>query len=406
MLKLEKDLKMLLPARNDIFCWLLNFVYLISFGRFDVFVYLNYIYFTNMSLDLENYHCTLGEHNAKRVIWIAFKNDEVLKQNLRNQLKVYWSATKKSWYTLDLKRHRELLGIPLEQVGQRIIGKIHSTNQVHFVRFRELLALKCYSHNTAQIYCAEFGHFLATLKHVDANSLDQERLRSYFVYCATVLKLKENHLNSRLNAIKFFYEKVMHRQRFFIDIPRPKKPSLLPKAIHKADIKKMFGVVQNPKHQLMLKLCYGLGLRVSEIVALKITDIDSKNMQVLIRQSKGKKDRYVNLPESILPQLRQYYKAFRPTEYLLEGQRGGAYTTRSVQAVFKKALKDAKINKAVGVHSLRHSYATHLLEAGTDISFIKELMGHNNIKTTMVYTKMANRLLAKIKSPLDDMGLA
>jgi site-specific recombinase XerD len=146
-----------------------------------------------------------------------------------------------------------------------------------------------------------------------------------------------------------------------------------------------------------------MGLRVSEIVNLKITDIDSGNMQVFIERAKGKKDRYANLPESILEQLRTYYKQYKPTKYLFEGQYGEQYSIRSAQQVFKTAMKKAKINKEVGIHGLRHSFATHLLENGTDIKFIQELLGHNDIKTTLRYTHVSEKSLKKIKSPLDNM---
>ena len=153
----------------------------------------------------------------------------------------------------------------------------------------------------------------------------------------------------------------------------------------------------------MLRLCYGMGLRVSEIVNIKITDVDSKNMQVFIERAKGKKDRYANLPESILKQLRTYFIEYKPKKYLFEGQYGGPYSIRSTQQVFKDALKRAKINKQVGIHGLRHSFATHLLENGTDIKFIQELLGHNDIKTTLRYTQVSEKSLKNIKSPLDLM---
>jgi site-specific recombinase XerD len=153
----------------------------------------------------------------------------------------------------------------------------------------------------------------------------------------------------------------------------------------------------------MLKLCYGMGLRVSEIVQLKITDIDSKNMQVFIERAKGKKDRYANLPESILAQLRTYFVAYKPKKYLFEGQYGDQYSIRSAQKVFSDALQKAKINKKVGIHGLRHSFATHLLEAGTDISFIQQLLGHNDLKTTLRYTHVSKKTIKSIQSPLDKL---
>ncbi|GAB3165188.1 hypothetical protein GCM10027291_07940 [Telluribacter humicola] len=146
-----------------------------------------------------------------------------------------------------------------------------------------------------------------------------------------------------------------------------------------------------------------MGLRVSEIVNLKITDIDSKKMQVFIERAKGKKDRYVNLPESILVQFRTYFKEYRPNKYLFAGQYGEQYSIRSVQKVFSTGLKRAGINKVVGIHGLRHSYATHLLERGTDISYIQNLLGHNDIKTTLRYTHVSKKSIQNIKSPLDTM---
>jgi site-specific recombinase XerD len=159
--------------------------------------------------------------------------------------------------------------------------------------------------------------------------------------------------------------------------------------------------VSNPKHLLMLELCHGMGLRVSEVVELKMTDIDSANMQVLISRGKEKKDRYVNPPESALGELRDYYHEHKPKKYLFEGQNGGKYSVRSLQKVFGNAMKKAKINKDVGIHSLRHSYATHLLENGTDISYIRQLLGPNDIRRTLVYAKVARKDLKKVTSPLD-----
>jgi site-specific recombinase XerD len=268
----------------------------------------------------------------------------------------------------------------------------------------ELLLLKAYSPNTIRTYCIEFSQLLYVLKDTPVNSLTPERLRSYFLYCIAKLKLSENMIHSRMNAIKFYFEHVLHCEKiFFVEIPRPQKKSLLPKVISKNDIVKLFAQVANPKHLLMLKLCYGMGLRVSEIVNLKITDIDSGRMLVHIESAKGKKDRYVTLPTSILDGLRNYYRIYHPKIYLFEGQYGGQYAIRSVQAVFKNAMRKAKINKSVGIHGLRHSYATHLLECGTDMFFIQKLLGHKDIRTTEIYAKVSNRQLCNIKSPLDDL---
>jgi site-specific recombinase XerD len=279
---------------------------------------------------------------------------------------------------------------------------IYPVNYNAVLRMVETLKLKGYSESTIRTYRYEFAQFLVALKSNSVENCDAEKVRSYLFYCHDHLKLAENTLHSRMNALKFYFEQVLHRDKlFFQDIPRPKKHSQLPKTIHASGIKKMFDVTTNLKHNTTLKLCYGMGLRLSEIVNLKINDIDSRNMQVFIERGKGKKDRYVNLPYSILEQLRAYYKIYRPKKYLFEGQDGGQYAKRSMQNVFKNALKKARINKQVGIHSLRHSYATHLLEQGTDIRFIQELLGHKDLKTTLIYTDVTNNSIRNIRSPLD-----
>jgi len=282
-------------------------------------------------------------------------------------------------------------------------AKIHTVNQSAILKMVELLKLKGYSSNTIKTYQNEFAQFLIALKNNPVNNCDSQKVRSYMLYCYEHLHLTENTLHSRLNALKFYFEQVLHREKFFVEIPRPKKHLILPKTIHQKDIKKMFTITTNLKHNTILKLCYGMGLRLSEIINLKVSDIDSRNMQVFIEKSKGKKDRYVNLPQSILDQLRMYYKVYRPKKFLFEGQDGGQYSARSVQKVFKNALQKAGINKQVGIHSLRHSYATHLLEQGTDIRFIQELLGHNNIKTTLIYTDVTDNSIRNVRSPLDNL---
>jgi site-specific recombinase XerD len=281
--------------------------------------------------------------------------------------------------------------------------KISDINKHALEQLRRELVLRGYSKNTQRTYCNEFKQFLQLLGNHDVNYMSNERIRSYFLYCADKLQLKNSQINSRYNAIKFYYEQVLKRNMLLINLPRPKRASQLPKHISTRDIKKLFSVVTNQKHALMLKLCYGMGLRVSEIVNLKVKDIDSGNMQVLIENGKGKKDRYVNLPESLLEDLRDYYKKYHPKKYLFEGQSSGKYSIRSVQNVFKSAMKKANINKDVGIHGLRHSYATHLLESGTDISYIQQLLGHSNIRTTLTYANVAQKSLKKVKSPLDNL---
>jgi site-specific recombinase XerD len=344
----------------------------------------------------------IARHKGKDVIFLRFAYEPELNEEVKSLVSAKWSASEKAWYVSDTAQYRKKFGLPPKPlISAEVLSKIHPVNQPALQSYVDALQLKAYSANTIITYRNEFVQLLYALKARPVSELSAAQLRSYFLYCIRALKLSENTLHSRINAVKFYVEQVIHREKFFFDIPRPKKPSILPKVISSTDIKKIFAAATNLKHNTMLKLCYGMGLRVSEIVNLKITDIDSVAMQVFIERAKGKKDRYVNLPESILTQLRDYYKAYRPKIYLFEGQYGGPYTTRSVQAVFKTALSKAGINKRVGVHGLRHSFATHLLENGTDMRFIQDLLGHNDIKTTLRYTHVSQQSLRKVISPLD-----
>jgi site-specific recombinase XerD len=359
-----------------------------------------------MSFNPQNYQFSLGEHRDKNVIFIHFQYNQQLQNELKDKFpSTKWSATKKCWYVTDVNSARKEIGFPPKtEMGKAVMSQIFPVNQAALKKMHELLLLKSYSPNTIRTYCTEFAQLLFLLKNISVDTLTPQRLRAYFLYCVKKIKLSENAIHSRMNAVKFYFEQVLKRDKFFFEeIPRPQKKSSLPKVISKADIAKLFSKVENPKHALMLKLCYGMGLRVSEIVNLKITNIDSKRMLVHIEAAKGKKDRYVTLPTSILEDLRNYYRTFRPKTYLFEGQYSGQYAIRSVQAVFKNAMQKAKINKSVGIHGLRHSYATHLLECGTDMYFIQKLLGHKDIKTTEIYAKVSNRHLQNVKSPLDDL---
>lgn len=351
--------------------------------------------------DITAYSTSSGEHKNKAVIWVKFEKNANLITALRNTVAAKWSASAKSWYIADTPANRILFKMPLENVVPPTWDQIHPVNRDAMLLYQNHLKLKGYSPNTLRTYTTEFAQLLYILKKKPVTSLTPERVKSYLLYCVETLQLSENQIHSRMNALKFYFEQVLHREKFFLNVPRPKKPSSLPQVLHKSEIIKMFDVTSNSKHRLMLKLCYGMGLRVSEVVRLQITHIDSKRMQVLVKQAKGKKDRYVHLPQTVLNELRAYYKMYKPRKYLFEGIIGGQYSIRSVQAVFKQAMKKAKIKKSVGIHSLRHSYATHLIEQGTNLIYIQKLLGHNSIKTTQRYTHVSNAGLTQVKSPLD-----
>jgi len=282
---------------------------------------------------------------------------------------------------------------------------IEPCNQAATTQMIQQLQLKGYSPSTIRTYVNELIQFLAALKNNPADSLGTERVKSYLHYCLVTLQLKEATLHSRLNALKFYYEQVLLKEKFFFEIPRPKKQLQLPKVISEEKIIDGLMAVQNIKHRSLLLLAYSAGMRVSEAVSLQITDINSDRMQIHIKSAKGKKDRVVTLSSTILTLLRQYYVLYKPKTWLFEGQYAGEHiSSRSAQQVFKSAYKKLGLPPNCSFHSLRHSFATHLLENGTDITYIQKLLGHNDIKTTLIYTKVSNRDSSKIESPLDKIA--
>lgn len=350
-----------------------------------------------------NWQATIIDHRGERRIGVTFDCNLDRISRIKKLSGARWSTTLKLWHLPYCAEYLERFEISKTSQDQKLVARIKPENQPALLRFNETLLLKGYSSNTRRTYQNEFLQYLSYLQDTPVANCNAEDVRDYILHCITTLKLSENTLHSRLNSLKFYFEKVQKLERFFVEIPRPKKQQLLPKVIHQEDLKKLFEKTTNLKHNTILKLSYGMGLRVSEIINIKISDIDSAAMQVCISQAKGKKDRYVNLPESILMQLREYYKNFTPSEYLFEGQYGGKYSIRSAQQVFKNALLNANLNKKVGIHSLRHSYATHLLENGTDVRFIQELLGHKDIRTTLLYTNVSDKSIRNIKSPLDSL---
>jgi site-specific recombinase XerD len=295
-----------------------------------------------------------------------------------------------------------------KQVGVYQSSKIQPVNAHVLPALQQRLKLKAYSASTIKTYLNEMSQLLQIINTIPADELTPEHLRRYLVYCYEKLKLTENTLHSRINALKFYYEQVLKRERFFWEIPRPKKQNLLPQIFNQDEIASIINSVTNKKHKTMLMLSYSAGLRVSEVVVLKTYNIDSKRMTIFINQAKGKKDRIVTLSPVLLVMLRDYALKYKPDKkgYLFEGSSKGApYSTRSLQEVLQGAKMKAGIMKPGSIHSLRHSFATHLIERGTDVTMIQKLLGHNDLKTTLRYLHTSNKDLLKIISPLDDLAL-
>lgn len=266
--------------------------------------------------------------------------------------------------------------------------------------------LKGYSPSTRKAYVQAFTAFMLYLDGTPPEDVDKRRIEDYLLCLAKERRCSEAAVHGAMNAIKFYYEAVLRRPKEWLDIYRPKKPEQNPRFFNKEEVAAIINATANLKHKAILMLCYSAGLRVSEAVSLRVRHVDSQRMCLYIEGAKGKKDRVAPLSPVLLVLLREYARQYRPSDFLFAGEKPGApYSTRSVQLILDAAKKKAGVMKPGSVHALRHSFATHLLDKGTDVVMIQKLLGHNDIKTTLRYLHVTNRDLLGIQSPLDDLDL-
>ena len=260
-----------------------------------------------------------------------------------------------------------------------------------------------YSDNTQKTYLHYLGLFCDQFNKLDINQINTRQIETFFYDLIQNNQLSYSAQSQYINAIKFYYEKVLGKPNAVYKLSRPRKPETLPKILSKNEIKKILDVTSNIKHKCIITLLYSAGLRRSELINLKVKDLDSERMVITINGSKGKKDRVTLLSSKILNLLREYYKEYKPEIFLIEGEKGGKYSATSISKILKKSASKAGIKKNVTPHMLRHSFATHLLEQGTDLRYIQELLGHNSSKTTEIYTHVSKKAIDKIVNPIDDI---
>jgi integrase/recombinase XerD len=262
------------------------------------------------------------------------------------------------------------------------------------------LELKRYANNTVKTYVQCFEKFINAQKETDLLHVNEQDVELYLQKMIQEKK-SNSYVNQMINSIKFYYEVVKQMPNRFYSVERPFKEHTLPKVLSKQEVKDIIEATSYIKHKCILSLMYSSGLRIGELLALKPEDIDSKRMLVRVNQGKGNRDRLTLLSEKVLIDLRIYYKECRPKNWLFESPSGDKYSTTSVARILTQARKTVGIQKHVNPHMLRHSFATHLLEAGTDLRYIQTLLGHKSSKTTEIYTHVATNTFAVIKNPLD-----
>ena len=266
------------------------------------------------------------------------------------------------------------------------------------------LKIRRYSESTCKTYISMFKKFLRHTYPMPIHQLGQEVVMTYLKHLVLNMKVSSAYQNQSINAIKFYFEQVLGHDKTIYEFDRPLKAKQLPKVLSQHDVQKILNTVKNIKHKAILSTIYGCGLRISECISLRIEDIDSDYNRIWVRNAKGRKDRLTLLPDSLLIILRAYFIAYRPNKWLFEGPKGDQYTASSIRKVFGRAKDAAKIRKPATVHTLRHSFATHLLESGTNLRYIQKLLGHASSKTTEIYTHVSESSLTNITSPLDSIN--
>lgn len=358
------------------------------------------------------------EHKGATQIGINFPYNFELKNYIKSLKGVTWSQSHKRFYIAFSAENKRLLYDHLRAKGHFVVvpklkkpvvktgkGKNETVNltpenKKALHKYVSYLRGKRYSESTVRTYYSFVLKFMNFLK-VEISNIEARNIEVFIEKVIAKQKYSISSHRQCISAIKHFIELFELEKIQVEQLKMPKKDQNLPNVLAKEEIIRILQATQNLKHRAILALIYSAGLRIGELLQLKLKDIDLERRQIHIIQSKGRKDRYALLAESFLPLLHNYINTYQPTEYFVEGANGGPYTAESVRAFLKRSCKRAGIKKKVSPHTLRHSFATHMMENGIGIRHIQELLGHSKPETTMVYTHIARKDLMQLQSPLD-----
>ena len=365
----------------------------------------------------------LTKHKGQQIVLLKFNYNPKLIGLIKQLPGAKWSSTHKAFYTVYTpgieKQVESIVGAEtlinkdefyqkLEQIKKDVPGIkdkiIEGDTALKIEKFKNWMQSRRYSENTIGTYTDALKTFLKFYAHKALSEITNEDIIHFNNQYILANKLSASFQNQVVNAVKLFFRTVQNKTIDVDIIHRPKRSHPLPNVLSKGEIKEILEAHTNIKHKAMLSLIYACGLRRSELLNLKPNNIDSNRGLLIIKEAKGKKDRIAPISDKMISLLREYYKVYKPVNWLFEGQnKGEQYTAESLQNVLKQALTKVKNTKPVTLHWLRHSYATHLLEAGTDLRYIQELLGHKSSRTTEIYTHVSTKSVQKIKSPFDDL---
>ncbi|MCG1037065.1 site-specific tyrosine recombinase/integron integrase [Polaribacter sargassicola] len=351
------------------------------------------------------------EYKKIPVLLVKFDYNNNLINLIRKIPDATWSRTLKSWYFKDnkenldlvLKTFKAITNIDSSKLSQKNNFKRNLTEDQKQLlnNFYLYLKGKRYSQSTIQTYT----FFVADFINFNTKTILEELTNRHVELFIERVFIERNYSVSSqrqfISALKIFINFYPSTKINDLVLERPKKSRKLPNVLSQEEILEIIRCTQNLKHKAILALIYSCGLRISELINLKLVDFHIERKQLIIKNGKGRKDRYVSLADSFLPLLSNYYHSYKPKNYFVEGLNGGKYSTESVRQFLRKSCKKAGIKKVVTPHTLRHSYATHLLENGVDIRYIQSLLGHSKPETTMIYTHVKRKDLMQIQNPLD-----
>lgn len=341
-----------------------------------------------------NWSASIIEHRGQKRILVKFPNDSLLNNRFRKLVGAQWSSSLKGWHLPDVEIYRKKFKLDKPK-------KEHLDDLDNFKSWMETLR---YSDNTIQTYVDAIRVFKRFVEEYTSMDLVTELdIRNFNHQYILGNNYSASYQNQIINALKLYYTFSYNKHLNIDELERPKRAKKLPVILSTSEVEKLLSTLKNIKHYCMLALIYGCGLRRGELINLSLKDIDSGRMVVSVKSGKGNKDRQVPLPHNLLPVLKSYYTQYKPKVYLFEGQYGGKYSEKSVAEVLKKATLEAKIIKPISLHTLRHSYATHLLESGVNLRYIQELLGHSSSKTTQLYTHVSIESIKNIVSPFDQL---
>ena len=361
-------------------------------------------------LQLPTINISTGLHRNNSVFFLHFYFNDLIIEKLKS-ISASWSQTKKCWC---LKNSEENLALILElfkDVTKVDVSKI--PKKTRFKRdlttaekkilnnFYLFLKGKRYSQSTIQtytIFVADFINFHTKTPLEELTNRDVELFIETVFIERNYSVSSQRQFISALKIFTVFYPQIKINN---LSLERPKKSRTLPSVLSQEEVLRIIQYTQNIKHRAILTLLYSCGLRIGELINLKLEDFHVERKQLIVKKGKGRKDRYVSLADSFLPLLSNYYHSYKPTIYFVEGQNGGKYSAESIRSFLRKSCKKAGIRKLVTPHTLRHSYATHLLENGVDLRYIQTLLGHSKPETTMIYTHVQRKDLMEIQNPLD-----